>query len=141
MATNDTERFSLSELCTLADQPTRTVRYYIQQGIINRPEGAKRGAYYTRDHLEQLLAIRKWQNAGLNLERIRELLSEPEGGLVPPPRAKRPGDVSMQSHISLRPGVELVVDPQEADLSPEAVRFFAREAAALLDKIKKETSE
>ena len=141
MATNDTERFSLSELCTLADQPTRTVRYYIQEGIINRPEGAKRGAYYTRDHLEQLLTIRKWQSAGLNLERIRELLSEPEGGLVPPPRAKRPGDVNMRSHITLRAGVELVVDPQEAGLSPEAVRSLAREAAALLEKIIKETSE
>ena len=141
MATKDIERFSLSELCTLADQPTRTVRYYIQEGIINRPEGAKRGAYYTRDHLEQLLTIRKWQNAGLNLERIKELLVEPEGGLVPPPRAKRPGDVNMRSHITLRAGVELVVDPQEAGLSPEAVRSLAREAAALLEKIIKETSE
>ena len=141
MTTENMERFSLNELCTLADQPTRTVRYYIQEGIINRPEGAKRGAYYTRDHLEQLLTIRKWQSAGLNLERIRELLSEPEGGLVPPPRAKRPGDVNMRSHITLRAGVELVVDPQEAGLSPEAVRSLAREAAALLDKIIKETSE
>jgi DNA-binding transcriptional MerR regulator len=141
MTTENMERFSLSELCTLADQPTRTVRYYIQEGIINRPEGAKRGAYYTRDHLEQLLTIRKWQSAGLNLERIRELLSEPEGGLVPPPRAKRPGDVNMRSHITLRAGVELVVDPQEAGLSPEAVRSLAREAAALLEKIIKETSE
>ena len=141
MATNDTERFSLSELCTLANQPTRTVRYYIQQGIINRPEGAKRGAYYTRDHLEQLLTIRKWQNSGLSLERIRELLVEPEGGLVPPPRAKQPGDVSMRSHISLCPGVELVIDPQEAGLSPEAVRSFAKQATALLNTIKKEASE
>jgi DNA-binding transcriptional MerR regulator len=141
MTTENMERFSLNELCTLADQPTRTVRYYIQEGIINRPEGAKRGAYYTRDHLEQLLTIRKWQSAGLNLERIRELLSEPEGGLVPPPRAKRPGDVSMRSHITLRAGVELVVDPQEAGLSPEAVRSLARDAAALLEKIIKETSE
>jgi DNA-binding transcriptional MerR regulator len=141
MASDDTERFSLSELCTLADQPTRTVRYYIQEGIIDRPEGAKRGAYYTRDHLEQLLTIRKWQSAGLNLERIKELLVEPEGGLLPPPRAKRPGDVSMRSHLTLHPGVELVVDPQEAGLSPEAVRALAREAAKLIEKIKKETSE
>jgi DNA-binding transcriptional MerR regulator len=141
MEHKDTERFSLSELCTLADQPTRTVRYYIQEGIIKRPEGAKRGAYYTRDHLEQLLTIRKWQSAGLNLDRIRELLVEPEGGLVPPPRAKRPGDVSMRSHITLCPGVELIVDPQDADLSPEAVRSLARKAMELLDTIKKEASE
>jgi DNA-binding transcriptional MerR regulator len=138
---NDTDHFLLDELCTLADLPRRTVRFYIQEGLVDRPEGAKRGAYYTRDHLEQLLTIRKWQRAGLNLERIRELLSEPEGGPAEPPeRPKRPGDVSVRSHIILRRGVELVIDPQEAGLTPEEVRALARKAAALFDKLKKETS-
>jgi hypothetical protein len=47
----------------------------------------------------------------------------------------------MRSHITLCPGVELVIDPQEAGLSPEAVRSLARQAMALLDTIKKEASE
>ena len=135
---NDAERFSLDELCTLADLPRRTVRYYIQEGLVDRPEGAKRGAYYTRGHLEQLLTIRKWQRAGLNLERIRELLSEPEEGpTIPPERPRRPGDVSVRSHIFLSPGVELVIDPGVAGLTPEEVRALARQSAALLDKLKK----
>jgi len=141
MMPNDTEQFSLDELCTLADLPRRTVRYYIQQGLVDRPQGAKRGAYYTRVHLEQLLTIRKWQRAGLNLERIRELLSEPEGGEpLPPMRRRRPGDVSVRSHILLRPGVELVIDPGEAGLTPEDVRALAGDIAVRLDKLKKETS-
>ena len=139
---NDIKRFSFDELCTLADQPRRTVRYYIQEGLVDRPEGAKRGAYYTPDHLEQLLTIRKWQRAGLNLERIRELLSRPEDlGVVPPERPKRAGDISIRSHITLCAGVELVIDPGEAGLSPETVRTLVREAASLLDKVKEETSE
>jgi DNA-binding transcriptional MerR regulator len=139
---NDTDHFLLDELCTLADLPRRTLRYYIQEGLVDRPEGAKRGAYYTRDHLEQLLTIRKWQRAGLNLERIRELLSEPKGGPAGlPERPKQPGDVSVRSHIILRRGVELVIDPQEAGLTPEEVRTLTRKAAALFDKLKKETSE
>ena len=142
MMPNDAKRFSLDELCTLADLPRRTVRYYIQEGLIDRPEGAKRGAYYTPDHLEQALTIRKWQRAGLNLERIRELVSAPEEDqFVPPARPRQPGDVTVRSHIMLRPGVELVIEPQEAGLTPEEVRALARQAALLLEKLKKENSK
>lgn len=132
----DAERFTLPELCALADVPQRTARYYIQEGLVDRPEGAKRGAYYTRQHLEQLLTIRKWQRAGVSLERIRELIAEPgEEELLPPPR-RRPGDVTVRSHILLRPGVELVVEPGEAGLAPQDVRALAREAMALVDRLK-----
>lgn len=96
------------ELCSLADLPRRTARFYIQEGLVDRPEGAKRGAYYTRGHLEQLLTIRRWQRAGLSLERIRELVAKPvEGTVLPPERPRRPGDVTVRSHVFLRPGVEL----------------------------------
>jgi DNA-binding transcriptional MerR regulator len=138
---NDAERFSLDELCTLTELPRRTVRYYIQEGLVDRPEGAKRGAYYTRVHLEQLLTIRKWQRAGLGLERIRELVSgRPEGAELPPERPRRPGDLTVRSHIWLRPGVELVVEPEAARLTPEEVRAFAEEAAALLDELTTDSS-
>jgi DNA-binding transcriptional MerR regulator len=134
-------QFSLDELCTLAEMPRRTVRYYIQEGLVGRPEGLKRGAYYTHDHLEQLLAIRRWQRSGLSLERIRELVAEPgEGSDLPPERPRRPGDVAVRSHILIRPGVELVIEPREAGLTPEQVRALAREAAALIGKVKEETS-
>lgn len=141
MTANGAQRFSLGELCTLADLPPRTVRFYIQEGLVDRPEGAKRGAYYTRHHLEQLLTIRKWQRAGLSLERIRELVAGPVQGVdLPPERPRRPGDVSVRSHILLRPGVELVIEPREAGLTPEEARALARQAAALLDRLRKETA-
>lgn len=141
MMPNDAERFSLDELCTLADVPQRTARYYIHEGLVDRPEGAKRGAYYTRHHLEQLLTIRKWQRAGLSLERIRDLVGEPdEEEMLPPPR-RRPGDVTVRSHILLRPGVELVVEPGEAGLAPEDVRALARQAMALVDRLKEEKEQ
>jgi hypothetical protein len=36
--------------------------------------------------------------------------------------------------------VELVIEPREAGLTPEEVRALARQAAALFDRLKKETA-
>jgi DNA-binding transcriptional MerR regulator len=140
MTVNHADRLSLDELATLADLPRRTVRFYIQEGLVERPEGARRGAYYTREHLDQLLTIRKWQRAGLSLERIRELAAKPAEGIdLPPERSRRPGDITVRSHVLLRPGVELIIEPREAGLTPEEVRALVRQATALFNRLKKET--
>lgn len=137
------DRIGIDELCGLVGMPRRTVRYYIQERLVDRPAGAKRGAYYTKRHVEQLITIRTWQRAGLSLERIRELVSG--GGEtsspLPPPRARRPGDVTLRTHVTLAAGVELVIDPQEAGLGAEAVRAIVRRAASLVEQIRKEDAE
>ena len=58
--------FSLDEIAALAELPRRTVRYYIQTGLVDRPQGIGKGAFYTQQHVEQLLLVRKWQLAGLS---------------------------------------------------------------------------
>ena len=135
---NEGDRIAIDELCALVDLPRRTVRYYIQEGLIDRPAGAKRGAYYTRRHVEQLMTVRTWQRAGLSLERIRELVAGGGETASPPPRARRPGDVTLRTHVTLAPGVELVIDPQEAGLGAEAVRKIVRKAASLVEQTRKE---
>lgn len=140
---NDGDRLAIDELCALVDLSRRTVRYYIQEGLVDRPAGAKRGAYYTRRHVEQLMTIRTWQRAGLSLERIRELVAG--GGKssapLPPPRPRRPGDVTLRTHVTIRPGVELVIDPHESGLSAEEVRAVVRRTASLIDETRKEDAE
>lgn len=136
---SDREHLAIDDLCALVNLPRRTVRYYIQQGLVDRPAGAKRGAYYTKRHLEQLMAIRTWQRAGLSLERIRELVTGQSGSAaLPPAPPRRRGDVTVRSHVTLGPGVELVIDPQEADLTAAAVRSLARRAASLIDELREE---
>ncbi len=44
--------YPLAELCVLADLPPRTVRYYIQIGLVDRPQGETRAARYGPRHLE-----------------------------------------------------------------------------------------
>lgn len=130
----DTRTFTLDELATLADLPRRTVRYYIQLGLVDRPIGETRAAHYLPRHLEQLLQIRKWTAAGVSLERIRELLSG-----EPPPVPQRPrgaGSVEVWSHLVVTDGVELTLEPSRAGLAPEEVREFFRGVLALYENIK-----
>ena len=126
---NADRRYSADELATLAGVPRRTLRYYIQLGLVDRPVGETRAAYYTWQHLRQLLEVRRLTEQGFSLERVQELLAR---GDEPPPAAAAPraGSISVQSHVHLTDGVELVVDPGRARLTPEQLRRFAREALA-----------
>ena len=121
--------YTLEELAALVELPRRTVRYYIQMGLVERPDGVAKGAYYSSRHLEQLLAVRKWQLAGLSLERIGELLTTPANApaLAAPRRA---GTVEVWSHLVVADGVELVLEPGRAGLRPEQVRAFFRDVQA-----------
>jgi DNA-binding transcriptional MerR regulator len=130
-------RYSLDELAALAGVSRRTLRYYIQLGLIERPIGETRAAYYTAIHLEQLLTVLKYSKAGLALDRIAVLLSTPLAAApVAPPRA---GTVEVRSHLTLADGVELVLDAGRAGLSPAQVRTLFRDVLAVYSRIIEET--
>jgi DNA-binding transcriptional MerR regulator len=137
------ETYTLDELSSLVDLPKRTIRFYIQQSLLDRPEGSKRGSYYVRRHLDQLLEILKWQKAGLSLERIRDLIAGSGGeGPLPPPKRRKPGDVEVWSHLFVQEGIEVHIEPKLAGMTPEQVREFTRGVVALSKKIiGKESSE
>ena len=122
---NESKTFTLDEIAALAELPRRTVRYYIQSGLIDRPRGVGKGAFYTQRHVEQLLLVRKWQLAGLSLERIGELLKQQAAGPLPP-TPRRSGTVEVWSHLVVSDGVELTLEPSRAGLTPEQVRAFFR---------------
>jgi hypothetical protein len=46
----------------------------------------------------------------------------------------RPGHLTVQSHIHLADGVELVIEPGRARLAPEQLRRFARTALAAYER-------
>lgn len=132
-------RYGIDELCRLTALTRRTVRFYVQKGLVPAPEGEKRGAWYTAEHLERLLAIRKWSNAGLSLEAIAELLGGGQDKL-PPLKPLRPGTVEVRSHLVVADGVELVVSPERARMSPEMLREFLRRVGEVYDDINKENN-
>lgn len=132
--------FTLDELCALVEMNKRKFRFYIQKGLIDRPEGTGKGAFYTHHHLEQLLTIRKWKDAGLSLERIQELLGDERqdvesGRPVPPPRARKAGSVEVWSHLHIADGVELHIEPQRSGLTPEQIRALCQAIMQEYEKI------
>lgn len=134
--TNDAlgQTYTLAELCDLSGISIRTARYYIQIGLVDKPAGETRAAKYGTKHLEQLLLVQKWVAAGLSLERIRQQI---HGAAELPKAGKRPGTLEVKSHLLLAEGIELVIEPGSAGLSPEAVRGFAKGVMALYAEIKK----
>jgi DNA-binding transcriptional MerR regulator len=135
---NHTQTFSLDELCTLTDLTKRTVRYYVQIGLVNRPEGETRAAKYSPEHLEQLLLVKKWTAAGVSLDRIRELL---QGGSAPvPERGRVPGSIEVCSHLHVADGVELVIEPTRAGLTPEQLRHFVRAVMNAYEQINQDST-
>lgn len=131
--TQESQQLSLSELCVLADLPVRTVRYYVQTGLVDRPDGGTKAAKYGARHLEQLLLTKKWSAAGVSLERIKELLKGEQAPV--PPKARRAGSVEVCSHLHVADGVEIVVEPSRAGLSPEQVRQFISGVMELYEAI------
>lgn len=128
------ERLSIDALASLAGVSPRTIRFYIAQGLLDRPVGEKRGAHYVQRHLDQLLQIRRWSEAGYSLDRIRALAQgAPED---PPRRSTEPGTVEVWSRMTLVDGLELHVEPGRAGLSPEQLRELLQGLAKLYHQVR-----
>ncbi|MDO5530772.1 helix-turn-helix domain-containing protein [Sutterella sp.] len=128
---SDIIRYSIDDLSRLTGLSVRTIRFYIQNGLADRPIGERRAAYYTSSHLEQLLRIRRLTDEGRSLDSIRSMMTAPETASEPAPR---PGSVSVRSHIYIAPGISLEIDPEKARMNAQDVREFIRQIIEIVPK-------
>lgn len=66
--------YKLNDLAREAQVSTRTVRYYVQRGLLSGPAFHGRDTAYTRGHLLRLLAIKKLQQTHMPLDEIQARL-------------------------------------------------------------------
>lgn len=134
------ERYSIGELAERAGVSRRTVRFYVQRGLLPAPLGRGRGEHYDATHLAAVGRIKALQLAGASLDEIRARLTAGSlsaaaapGPAAPPPPARqdarRPGPVTTAAEgwycrQAVLPGVEL-------HLSAGHPRFDERQLAAL----------
>ena len=118
-------RYAIGDLARLAGVSRRTVRYYVQEGLIPAPHGVGRGDHYGQEHLDQILLVKTMQESGRMLDEIRQTLargttrrSKP-GPAFAKATAGKPGvgkaaagkpvlpERSLWRRLTLAPGVEL----------------------------------
>lgn len=127
-APND-PRYSIGELAELGGVSRRTVRFYVQRGLLAPPHGVGRGAYYDAAHLARLLAVKHAQERGLPLGAIADEVGQ--APLAPPPVDPTPPPaLEPWSRLLLAPGVELHL--RAGALSPAQLAALTRALAPVL---------
>jgi DNA-binding transcriptional MerR regulator len=76
---SETQReYSIGELADRAGVSTRTIRYYVSEGLLPPPVAAGPNSRYTDVHLERLGAINHLKEQYLPLKEIRRRLIDPD---------------------------------------------------------------
>ena len=137
----------LDELAQRAGIPARTVRYYVQRGLLPPPTFRGKDSSYGATHLLRLKVLKVLQAAFYPLEEIKSVLASKDdaalqlllaspptapAALSEPPSLETPAAKRSRSHfpveerwrrIVLRPGVELLVR-EGADCDAEVRRVI-----------------
>ena len=119
------EKYTVGELALLGGVSRRTVRYYVQEGLIPTPLGLGRGAHYGPDHLQQLLRVKAMQEEGLMLDEIRSRLAGRGPKAVVMAAARPDVGRTRWTRLRLAPGVELHVSGECRLPSPGKIQELA----------------
>jgi DNA-binding transcriptional MerR regulator len=128
---NRNERcYGIKELAELGGVTRRTVRYYVQRGLLPTPLGTGRGPHYTPGHLERLIQIRQLQETGVPLAEIAARLDG-----VPQTPVRAPEVLPERStwmRFVLAEGVELHVRAGAASFQPSQLLHLVEAARQTL---------
>jgi DNA-binding transcriptional MerR regulator len=133
------EALTLAELAERTGISERTIRYYIQFGLLPGPEGAGPSSRYSRSHLGRLRVIRMLQDRLLPLNAIRKVLAQHSDKeiekLAEEPAARSRSSALDYVQSLLRPGMEK--PSASLRLPPEALdqRGVAQEARSHWERI------
>jgi len=136
--------YSIHELEKAANVPLRTLRYWVNKGLIARPIGRGRTARYTDAHLVHALVVKHLRESKLSLKAIykqtaklsdsdmRALLPQPtrattaDGIPAPPPEPTYP--FSNWQVVTLMTGLSLMVStrsgPSVRRIANEIYRYY-----------------
>ena len=99
----ENKQYTIKDLCNITGYARRTIRYYIQEGLVDPPAGRGRGGFYFDSHLKRLLEIKSLQDKGLKLASIHEFLKKGEEPKLLSVRElwiKYPIDEGIEIHIN-----------------------------------------
>ena len=134
------KRYTIEDLVEKTGFSRRTIRYYVQEGLLDPPAGRGRGGFYFDSHLQRLMHIRRLQAQGLKLAAIAGIVlgrGQPESAVVAAPSTVDLPAPDTWEHYTLAPGVDLSVrHGLEAEMRGKIDRIM-RAARAILNEEEK----
>lgn len=95
--------YRIDELAAAVELPVRTIRYYLQRGLLPAPEFRGPQTVYTGLHRVRLDAIRVLQERGLGLDAVARLLDAlPAERLAALARGEAPAELAALAAAALR---------------------------------------
>ena len=119
--------YTIDDLVERTGFSRRTIRYYVQEGLLEPPAGRGRGGFYYDSHLERLGQIRELQAQGLRLRTIREHLAEA------PPEPVPPASREVWARHEVLPGLEIHVRRDVEERLGRTVQELVRLARSLAE--------
>jgi DNA-binding transcriptional MerR regulator len=116
---------TIDQLSEKTGFPIRTIRYYIQEGLLEPPAGRGRGGFYYDSHLQRLLEIKALQDRGLKLAAIQEMFGK---GEAPLPAAER----ELWIRCPVVPGFEVHVSRELEEKERKKISEVIRIARSIL---------
>ena len=71
-AMKDEKRYTVEDLEQMTGVSRRTVRFYVQRGLLPPPDGRGRGCHYREEHLAGLMRIQELKQQGKSLREIKD---------------------------------------------------------------------
>jgi DNA-binding transcriptional MerR regulator len=121
------DRYTIDDLVQKTGFPRRTIRYYVQEGLIEPPAGRGRGGFYNDSHLAMLLRIKAQQDLGFSLSRIAEVNRSVRAETVEAAPAAQPW-----VRYEVAPGVEVHVSRDVEQRAGRTVLELLRAARSIM---------
>jgi DNA-binding transcriptional MerR regulator len=130
-----TGKYTMEELAELTGYSRRTIRYYVQEGLIAPPAGRGRGGFYYDSHLERLLWIKAHQEKGIGISAMTAMLcKEPPPEAMPEATAEAMPSREVMIRYEIASGIELNVSREREVSDPKKILEIIRIAKAIAHK-------
>jgi DNA-binding transcriptional MerR regulator len=116
--------YTIEELGELTGYTRRTIRYYVQEGLIDPPAGRGRGGYYYDSHIQQLLRIKSYQEKGIGITAMVSLMKKETFEPVLPSR-------EVMIRYEIVPGIEVNISREMEIKEPKKILEIIRIAKSI----------
>lgn len=123
--TMETKKYNIEDLAEITGFTRRTIRYYVQEGLIEPPAGRGRGGFYYDSHVKRLLQIKALQEKGIGISAIATIQNKETSDTTSYPR-------NIMVRYEIAPGIELNISREMEISEPRKIREIIRVTKAII---------